>query len=93
MEGDQDKYTIEPMVNTPEVFGVQVTGLYRQNDATQRSVANVIDSNGTEAEGQEYFTPGNYAASIDQFEVDPDTGISWLPSAVNALLVGPKVKS
>lgn len=92
--GDQDKYTIEPMVNTPEVFGIQVTGLYRQDDASQRSVANVIDSGGTEEEGAEYFTPAlSYASSIDMFETDPDTGVSWLPPAVNGLLVGPKVKS
>lgn len=92
--GDQDKYTIEPMVNTPEVFGIQVTGLYKQVDATQRSVANVIDSGGVEVEGTEYFTPVLlYASSIDMFEVDPNTTVSWLPPAVNALLIGPKVKS
>jgi hypothetical protein len=90
---DQDQYTIQSMVNTPVVFGVQVTGLYRQDDATQRSACNVITSNSVEVEGAEFNTPSSYAASLDLFENDPDTLVAWLPTAVNALTVGPKVKS
>lgn len=90
---DEDRYTIESMVNTPTVFGVQVTGLFRQDDATQRTAAIVIDSNGVVVEGPLIYTPSSYAAQVDLYENDPDTGVAWLPAAVNNLLVGPKVKS
>lgn len=88
-----DLYTITPLVNTPQVFGVQVTGFYRQDDATQRSVANTIQSNSVDAEGGEFFTPANYAASTDMWEQDPDTDDPWLYPAVNNLQIGPLVKS
>ena len=90
----QDKYTLSALDNAPLVLGVQVSGAYRQDDATQRSVATVIDSNGTESEGTEYFTPqSNFTFKVDIWETDPDTTVAWLYTAVNGLIVGPKVKS
>lgn len=90
---DHDLYNVTPLINTPQVFGVQITGFYRQDDATQRSVANTIQSNGVDAEGVEFFTPGNYAAATDMWESDPDTSDPWLYPAVNLLQIGPLVKS
>lgn len=89
----QDHYTIDTMVNTPVVFGIMVSGCYRQDDATQKSVANVITSNAVESIGEEYFTPGSYAFKLDIWETDPDTTVAWLYTAVNALIIGPKVIS
>lgn len=90
----QDKYTLSALDNAPIILGVQVSGAYRQDDATQRSVATVIDSNGTESEGGEYFTPqSNFTFKVDIWETDPDTTVAWLYTAVNGLIVGPKVKS
>lgn len=91
--GDYDLYEIEPLVNTPAVFGVQVTGFYRQDDATQRSVKNVIFSGATQDEGVEFFTNSDYAASTDMWENDPDTGNLWLYPDVNNVQIGPKVET
>lgn len=88
-----DLYNVTPIVSAPEIFGVSVRGAYRQTDATQRSVANVLESNGTLVEGHEFFTPGTYAFSSDIFETDPDTGLAWLYTAVNLIKIGPRLKS
>lgn len=91
--GDYDLYEIEPLVNSPAVFGVQVTGFYMQDDATQRSVKNVIYSATTLDEGAEYFTNAFFTATTDMWEEDPATNDPWLYAAVNNLQIGPKVES
>jgi hypothetical protein len=91
--GDYDLYEVTPLINTPTVFGVQVTGYYRQDDATQRSVKNVIYSGTTLDEGIEYFTNADYAATTDMWEEDPDTNDPWLYADVNNVQIGPKVES
>jgi hypothetical protein len=88
---DLDLYTITPLLNAPQVFGVVVRGAYRQTDATQRSVWNVIKSGATLQEGVEFFTPGSYAFSSDIFEQDPDTELPWEYQAVNLLQIGPQI--
>lgn len=93
VNGDYDLYNMTPLINTPQVFGVQVSIAYRQDDATQRSVKNVIKSGATEVEGTEFFTAGNYTFSTDMFETDPDTTVAWLYPAVNLVQIGPKVES
>lgn len=91
--GDYDTYEITPLVNTPAVFGVQITGFYRQDDATQRSVKNVIYSDTTLDEGAEFFTDANYTALTDMWEEDPATTDPWLYPDVNNLQIGPKVET
>lgn len=91
--GDYDLYEIEALVNTPQVFGVQVTGFYRQDDATQRSVKNVIFSGATLDAGAQYFTNAVYTATTDMWEEDPNTTNPWLYPDVNNLQIGPKVES
>lgn len=91
---DYDLYEVTPILNSPEIFAVLVLGAYRQDDATQRSAANLLYSNGTIAEGDEYFTNITYAfTQPDVYEDDPDTGTTWLYTAVNLIQIGPKVKS
>lgn len=90
---DLDQYTITPLINSPQIFGVQVTGFYRQDAATQRSAANVITSGGTQAQGDDFYMGGNYAAQTDLWEEDPDTSLPWVYTAVNLLEIGPKVTS
>lgn len=89
--GDFDLYTLTPIANSPQVFGVFVLGAYRQTDATQRSASNLIQSNGIPQAGSEFFTPGSYAFSIDCFENDPSTSLPWLYTAVNLLQIGPLI--
>lgn len=91
--GDFDLYEINPLVNTPIVFGVSVKGAYRQTDATQRSVKNLIKSGTTTGEGEEHFTSESYQMYKDIFETNPDTGVAWTGAEVNAAQIGPKLES
>lgn len=90
--GHQDLYTLNPNVNAPTVFGVELAAAYRQDDATQRFAANVIDSAGTQVEGDSHAINQSYTFYYDVYELDPATGLSFTGAAVNALTVGPKVK-
>lgn len=89
VDGNADLYQVSPTLSAVEVFGVSVRGAYRQTDATQRSVYNIIKSGGVTEQGVEFFTPGNYAFQSDVFEVDPATGVNWLYTAVNSMQIGP----
>lgn len=89
--GYQDLYQIDPNLNTPEVFGVEVSGAYRQDDATQRWVKNHIDSGGTGATGTAHAINQSYTFYPDIYELNPNTGVAFTGAEVNALLVGPEV--
>lgn len=89
--GQQDLYGIDPNLNTPFVYGVELSGAYRMDDATQRVVRNTMSSGGTGAEGVDHYINQSYTFYPDIFENDPDTGLPFTGSAVNALNVGPKV--
>lgn len=89
--GDEDFYGINPILNTPTVFGVEVGGAYKQDDATQRFVANQIRSGSTVEEGNTFATNQSYTFAFDVYELNPDTGLGFTGAEVNALSVGPKV--
>ena len=89
--GDYNLSIIDPLVNSPTVFWVQVTGFYRQDDATQRYVKNRIVSSGTTADGTAFATPQTYAGHSDVWELDPHTGVVFTGAGVNALQIGPLV--
>lgn len=88
---DQDLYTIDPQVNAPFVYGVEVSGAYRQDDATQRSIANTVKSGATGATGATKLINQTYTFYDDIFELDPATGVAFTGAGVNGLKVGPKV--
>lgn len=90
---DYDLYEIAPLVNSPNVFGVQVKGAYRQDDATQRFAVNTIKSGATQADGTPVACNSSYAFQFDIWEEDPDTMMTWDYTAVNTLQIGPKVES
>jgi len=89
--GDYDLYTIQPLVNSPTVFGVQVTSFVRQDDATQRFFKNRVSSSGTIADGASFATSQTYTGDNDMFELNPNTGLSFTGAQVNALQIGPYV--
>lgn len=88
--GAYDLYTLQAIVNSPSIFGVQVKGAYRQDTATQLTAHNVIKSGATQVEGVDHLTNQNYVFYKDLWETDPNTGVGFLDTAVNALLIGPK---
>lgn len=89
--GYQDLYGIDPNLNTPAVFGVEVAGAYRQDDATQRFIKNTIKSGSVTTTGPARAINQSYTFYPDIYELDPNTGAGFTGAAVNALTVGPKV--
>lgn len=89
--GYKDLYDIDPILNTPLVHGIEISGAYRQDDATQRFIKNSIQSSGVNAEGVSRAINQSYTFYADIFETDPNTGVSFTGTAANALKIGPKV--
>lgn len=75
------------------VYGVQVCGVYRKDDAGSRSVANLIKSGTTQAAGATRSIGTSYQYYADMFATNPATGASWAVSDVNALEIGCEVVS
>lgn len=89
--GNRDLYTLDPNLNTPGVYGVELSGAFRQDDATQRVVTNTLRSGATDAFGVDHYTNQTFTFYPDLFEVNPATGVAFTGAEVNALKVGPKV--
>jgi hypothetical protein len=88
---DYDLYTLQPLVNSPAVFWINVVSFVRQDDATQRYFKNRISSSGTLADGASYATSMTYTADEDVFELNPHTSLTFTGAEVNALQIGPLV--
>lgn len=88
--GDRDFYTVEAIVNAPAVHVVQIRSAMRQDDATQMIGRNSVKSGATIGDGGDHYTNQTYTFYFDRFEVNPDTGVGWLGTEVNAMLIGPK---
>lgn len=90
--GNEDLYTVSASIGAVTIYGVQIRGAYRQDDATQRSAQTLLKSGSTFATTAVVPCNQAYAFQTDgPFIVDPNTGASWTPSAVNSLQIGPKV--
>lgn len=89
--GDTDLYNVDPNLDTPFVYGIEVAGAYRQDDATQRFIKNVLKSGATETEGQEYAINQSYTFYYDIFELNPDTGLPFTGAEANAIDIGPRL--
>lgn len=89
--GDQDFYSIDPNLNTPYVYGIEVGAAYRMDDATQRFVANAIKSGSAQAVGETYAINQTYTFYYSIYERNPDTGVAFTGAEANALKIGPKV--
>lgn len=84
-------FTIDPNLNTPLVYGIEVSGAYRQDDATQRFITNRIKSGATAVDGDSHAINQTYTFWFDVYERNPDTGLQFTGAEVNALKVGPKI--
>lgn len=89
--GYQDLYGIDPNLNTPYVYGIELSGAYRMDDATQRVVNNSLLSGSTPAVGVDHYINQSYTFYSDIYELDPATGVAFTGAGANALKVGPKV--
>jgi hypothetical protein len=89
--GQYDLYTMNPNAGAQNIFGVQVVGAHRQDDSTQLKSHLMLKTHGTEYEGADHFLAQTYHYYRDVWELNPNTGIGWTTTEVNALQAGQKV--
>lgn len=88
--GDEDLLNFGSMENTiVTIYGVQVTGAYRKDDGGARVIKQGVKSGSTETYGANWSLPDTlYSYFTDQWVLDPNTGLNWTISGVNALSAG-----
>jgi hypothetical protein len=87
--GQVDTFAIGALrAATNLVYGVQVTGAYRKDDASSRTIQQRVLSASTVGAGTAASIPTGYVYISDMFAVDPNTSASWAVASVNALKVG-----
>lgn len=87
--GQQDLYTLTDLVSTAQaVLAVQPTAYVAKTDGTTRSVK--LLTRRTAITGQPAHALDNLSAFTvyDLLTTDPDTGVAWTPTNVNALQAG-----
>jgi hypothetical protein len=90
--GQEDLYAVAASIGAVAVLGVQARAAYRQDDATQRSAQTILMSGSSAAATTAVPCSQSYAMQTDgPWTTDPATGSGWLPAAVNAVQIGPKV--
>lgn len=92
--GQEDLYAFTPALpTTNQIFGVGVKTLARKDDSNTRSIASLLSSGATVAQGATNALGSSYVAYNDTYNTDPNTSAAWTVSAVNALQAGVKVIS
>lgn len=88
---DYDLYNMDPNLNTPYVYGIEVSSAFRQDDATQRTAATNVKIGSTTINGASYEINQDYSFYGDVYEINPGTGVSFTGAELNTLKLGPKV--
>ncbi len=92
--GDTDLFTFGSLpTSVSAVYAVQTTGAYRKQDAGANTIIQEISSSGTTASGSSHVLSLGYGYYTDLFVVDPHTGTTFSPTAVNALVGGYELAS
>lgn len=92
--GAYDVYDLNPNQNAPYARAVQVRVIARQDDATQRSIKTKMKSGATYSSGTRiFYLNQNYSHWTDIWELNPDTGVEFTGTEVNALEVGYEIYS
>lgn len=88
--GQEDLLTFShPPATTNKILGVALTGAYRKDDATMRTIKQPIKSGVTKVYGATYSLPDNsYSYFTDMFILDPNTSANWALAAVNGITAG-----
>lgn len=84
--GQDDLFNVGALPSTASGFlGVQTTVAGRKDDAGYRSVKQLYKSGGTTSVGSEQALPDtNYIYWSEMFAIDPDTGVDWIRTGINA---------
>jgi hypothetical protein len=92
--GDIDLFTFSALPTTVSaVFAVQITGAYRKLDASAQTIIQQMNSAGTTSAGATWVLSLGYTYLTDLFVLDPNTGATWTPAAVDAVIAGYKLNS
>jgi hypothetical protein len=87
--GQEDLLNYSALATTiNNILGVQVTGAYRKDDSSARSIKQAFKSSTTEVYGAVNSLGTAYAYYTDLWVLDPATSASWTLAAVNALSAG-----
>lgn len=87
--GNADTFTFGSLsTNVAAIFGVQITGAYRKQDAGAQTIKQRMVSNGTTLDGAVQQLSLDWSYLTDLYTLDPHTSASWLVAAVNALNAG-----
>lgn len=90
--GARDLYTMNPNATSQNIFGVQVTGAFRQDDATQMKAHLLVKTHGTLYESAvDQYLAQNYHYYRDMWELNPNTGVGWTAAELNAIQAGQKL--
>ena len=88
----QDLYNVGPSMSTAAtIYAVQVSGCYKKDDANVRTVANLVKSSTTQAQGTNATLGADYAYKHDLWVQNPATSTEWTASEVNAAQIGYKI--
>lgn len=88
--GQEDRFNYQSLPGVVSaVFGAQVTGAYRKDDAGTRTVKQALKSGVTEVYGaNDNLASSAYGYFTDLFVLDPNTSASWTNAAINAVKAG-----
>lgn len=90
--GNADLYTMNPNATSQNIFGVQITGAWKQDDATQMRGQNIIKTGGTVYFGAtDKYLAQTYRYYHDMWELNPNTGVGWTAADLNAIQAGQKL--
>lgn len=88
--GDECSFTF-PTTTGSQVFAVAVQMISRKDDAGTRTIRSITKSGGTTADdGVDKALSTSYACATGFFPTDPNTGVAWTMSGVNAAEFGVK---
>lgn len=87
--GFYDLYGVQPLSGNPsEIDEVSVTICVAKDNPDPRQVATLINSGGTQVQGNTLTLTGSYLFTQDSYETDPNTGLAWTANAVRAVEIG-----
>lgn len=88
----KDLYDLTNLSSTPaNIYGVEAHMFARKTDAGLKQSQIRVKSGATEVGGTDTVLTTSYVMQSHFLSTDPDTGVAWTATAINALQVGPKV--
>lgn len=91
--GDIDTFVMEDMPSNGAVFGVQRVLYARKTDAGSRTLHAVIRPTTVNREGPDLGLSDSYLYGTDIMLTNPDTGLQWDDTEVNASEIGYKLQA